>query len=256
MLWSFRFRYYRCVVVRDHDHHIHVCASDHTEKGVHVLLVHSLLVRGDVRTDVVARVSKNNGATEVLEILHRPGNHIHPGQGGESEDQIHGVGYTRNRTAAVRRAQSEILPSAELQIPFRPVGAPELYCSEVDGIPLVHADLSPAREFLVVPHKSTRAVDVEVEKFLRSEQHQSGVPSAKGTDQDQDDLAATLYYINTLALFILDTSRRTVRGWQSRLVQVRSGGHGRRRYRSHSLRFHSERFGVRHVDKPLFRRVL
>lgn len=180
----FFFRSHRSGFVRDNDHHLHVRAPDHQEKGVHLLLVHALSVRGHVRADAVARAGPNNRAAEILEILHRARDHIHPGQGGEPEDQVHGPGHTGDGTAAVRRAEGEVLPSAELQIPVRPVGASELHRPEVHGIPFVHADLGAARELLVLSHQGARAVDVEIEKLLRPEQHQSGVPPTQGNGDD------------------------------------------------------------------------
>lgn len=157
--------------VRDNDHHLHVRASDHTEESVHVLLVDPLSIRGHVRVDVVTRSGQDHGTAEILEILHRPRNRIHPRQSGEFADQVHGAGHTRDRTAAVRRAQSEILPSAKLQIPVRPVGAIELYRAQVQGISFVHVDFGSTRELFVVSHQGAGTLDVETAKFLRPEQH-------------------------------------------------------------------------------------
>lgn len=129
-------------------------------------MVHSLSIRGHVRADAVTRTRPNYRTAEILEVLHRAGDHIHFGQGGEPEDQVHGPGYTGDGTAAVRRAEGEVLPSAELQIPVRPVGASKLHRPEVYGIPLVHADLGAARELLVLSHQGARALDVETEELL------------------------------------------------------------------------------------------
>lgn len=169
--------------VRDHDNHIHFRASDHQEKSVRVLLVHSLSVCGHVRADAVARSGQDNRATEILEILHRAGNHIHTGQGGQPADQIHDVGHTGNRTAAVGCAESEVLPSAELQIPVRPVGALELHRSKVHRIPFIHVDLGAARELPLLPHQGPGSLDVEAQELFRSEQHQPGIPSTQGKNK-------------------------------------------------------------------------
>lgn len=166
--------------VRVHDHHIHVRASDHQEKSVRLLLGHPLSVRGHVRADAVARSGQDNRAAEILEVLHRAGDHIHTGQGGQPADQVHGVGHTGNRTAAVGRAEGEVLPSAELQIPVRPVGPVELHRAQVHRIPFVHVDFGPARELPVLPHQGPRSLDVEAPELFRSEQHQPGIPSAQG----------------------------------------------------------------------------
>lgn len=100
-----RFRYHRCNVVCDHDHHIHVRPPDHPEEGVHILLVDALPVRGHVRADVTARIGPNHRAAKVLEILHRARYHIYPGQSGQPAHQVHGAGHLGDGAAAVRRAQ-------------------------------------------------------------------------------------------------------------------------------------------------------
>ena len=44
-------------------------------------------------------------------------------------------------------------------------------------------------------------------------------------------------------------SGRSVRGRQPRLVQVRDRGDGGRRHRSHALRLHPQRSGLRHLHQ-------
>lgn len=89
------------MLVRNNDHNIHICASDYKEKSVHVLLVYSLPLRGNVRTNVVARTGQNNRTSKILEIFHRSRNHIYFRQGSELKNKVHGLGYIRNRIITV-----------------------------------------------------------------------------------------------------------------------------------------------------------
>lgn len=98
--------------------------------------------------------------------------------GGEPADQVHGAGRGRDGVAAFGRDQDQVLPSAQLQVPVRPVGAAVVYGLPAAGVPLLHADLCASRELPVVPHQGSGSLDLEAEELLRPVQLQPrGGPS-------------------------------------------------------------------------------